>query len=91
MSEQRTPDELIVHKASSERKRIPKWAYVLAVLVGPAAFFGGIWILMAALNFLFDLLARFDYWWVVCIVVVYLIVGGILAGLLSTVERSTDG
>jgi hypothetical protein len=69
---------------------IPKWAYALIVLLGPALCFGLILIGFQLLAQLWNLFAKFPYWWAVAVAIGYLFVGTALAGLVSSIGADND-
>lgn len=68
----------------TKKLTIPKLVYVPIVLFGPALLFALVTVVIRAIDRLFDLLAKFQYWWVVGLVGGYLFVGAALAGMVST-------
>lgn len=72
----------------SSEKKIPWWMYAMVILLGPAFLILAIHALLEAASFLWRWFAKFDYWWEVSLVVLYLIFGGVLAGWLSSLEEN---
>lgn len=75
---------------TSEKKRLPMWAYVVAFLFGPVTAFIAILILMRIVDFLTSILGEFDHWWAVGLIVLYLICGAVCAGLLNTIVEKEN-
>lgn len=74
----------------TKKLNIPMWGYALIVLLGPVFVFGLIILVGRAVDLLFDLLGRFPYWWAVFIAIGYLLLGIVIAGLVSTLEANNN-
>lgn len=71
----------------TNEQKIPSWMYACVILLGPAIMVLAIHGLFKAVDFLWGWLAKFDYWWAVGLVGLYLLSGVLLAGWLSSLEE----
>lgn len=74
----------------SSEKKIPWWMYAVVILLGPAFLSLATRAFLEAAGFLWRWFGRFDYWWEVSAVILYLLSGCVLAGWLSSLEENED-
>jgi CHASE1-domain containing sensor protein len=74
----------------TKKLNIPGWGYALIALLGPAFCFSLIFLGVQLLAQLWNLFAKFPYWWAVAVAIVYLLFGTALAGLVSSFGADSD-
>jgi hypothetical protein len=72
---------------TSDQLTVPTWVYVIVVLLGPAVLMAVVVAGYVAICLFAGLLAKFDHWLMVAIVIGYMIMGAMLAALISSVTR----